>query len=127
LVFKQTSVPLDIIQTYSHQNLQNTALKSFLPLFRSLAKVPKITNASPLNMGLLTTAGSMGWHPASPELKGFMKSLAGRVKERAEEQGLEGVKLEDVAVSFGMRGFGDDAEGLPVVVGCNTLDQVGFV
>ncbi|KAJ9108058.1 hypothetical protein QFC20_003627 [Naganishia adeliensis] len=108
LVLHNSKEPVDIIQTYSHQNLQNTGLTAYLTEFQNRAKVQTVMNASPLNMGLLTTSGPPAWHPASPELRQAMQR--GRLK------------IEDLALSFGMRDFGADSP--PVVVGCSTLAQV---
>jgi D-arabinose 1-dehydrogenase len=97
-----------------------------LPEFQNRAKVQTVMNASPLNMGLLTTSGPPAWHPSSPELR----QCIDEAKEIVRASGLmvgEGgaqrpVKIEDLAVSFGMRDVGTDSP--PVVVGCSTLDQV---
>jgi D-arabinose 1-dehydrogenase len=121
--------PVDIIQTYSHQNLQNTGLSAYLPEFKTRAKVGTVMNASPLNMGLLTTAGPPDWHPAPKELR----ECVNEAKEMVKASGVKvmggevqrAVKLEDLAVSFGMRGLGNgQGSAPPVVVGCGTLDQV---
>jgi len=115
--------PLDIIQTYSHQNLQNTALSAYLPHFHA-AGVHHIANASPLNMGMLTTRGMPGWHPAM-SVPGLVEATE-RAKRTVREQG-GGLKIEDVAVAFGMKeleGAGGEKWRCPVVVGCSDLEQV---
>lgn len=124
LVLHHSKEPVDIIQTYSHQNLQNTGLSAYLTEFKTRAKVQTVMNASPLNMGLLTTSGPPTWHPASPELR----QCAIEAKEIVKASGLtvgdgKPAKIEDLAVSFGMRDL-DHGETPPVVVGCSTLDQV---
>jgi D-arabinose 1-dehydrogenase len=131
MILEQTGRPLDIIQTYSHANLQNNTLPAFVPHFEGVAKVPIVMNASPLNMGLLTTAGGPEWHPAPLGMKACTRGLAGETPSRAQELGLDNVKIEDVAVSFGMREFDvKDGTGenvtrsLPVVVGVTSLEQV---
>lgn len=131
MVLEQTGQPLDIIQTYSHANLQNNTLPAFLPHFENVAKVPIVMNASPLNMGLLTTGGGPEWHPAPPGMKECTQGLAKEIPGRAQELGLENIKIEDVAVSYGIREFDvKDGTGqnvkrsLPVVVGVTTLEQV---
>lgn len=120
--------PLDMIQSYSHQNLQNATLAEFLPHFRERAKVSVIANASPLNMGLLTSAGPPQWHGArvKPELISSVSKANEMVqKETADLKGGP-KKIEDLAVSFGMRDLeGSEGEALPVVVGCGNLEQVG--
>ena len=131
MVLEQTGQPLDIIQTYSHANLQNNTLPAFLPHFEGVAKIPIVMNASPLNMGLLTTAGAPDWHPAPQGMKECTRSLAKDIPERAKEEGLEDIKIEDFSVSFGMREFevkqgqGEvTTRSLPVVVGVTSLEQV---
>lgn len=112
-----------MIQTYSHQNLQNSTLELFLPHFHDRAKLKHVANASPLNMGMLTTRGMPPWHPARrvPELvKGTESAL-----QVAQDQG---AKFEDAAVRFGMRDL-RGCEGYarpPVVVGCADLSQVSI-
>ncbi|KAI5451161.1 hypothetical protein NCC49_002037 [Naganishia albida] len=126
LVLHEFKEPVDIIQTYSHQNLQNAGLSAYLPEFQNRAQVQTVMNASPLNMGLLTTSGPPAWHPASPELRQCMDEAKEIVKASGlmvgEGDARRPVKIEDLAVSFGMRDVGADSP--PVVVGCATLDQV---
>ena len=64
-------------------------------------------------------------------MKECTQGLAKETPGRAQELGLENIKIEDVAVSFGMREFdvkdgtGENAKtSLPVVVGVTTLEQV---
>ncbi|KAJ9107741.1 hypothetical protein QFC21_001202 [Naganishia friedmannii] len=122
--------PVDIIQTYSHQNLQNTGFSAYLPEFRTRAKVGTVMNASPLNMGLLTTSGPPDWHPAPKELRECVDEAKEIVKASGVTVGQgevqRSVKIEDLAVSFGMRDLANKVEGSapPVVVGCGTLSQV---
>lgn len=118
--------PVDIIQTYSHQNLQNSGLSAYLSEFRTRAGVQTVMNASPLNMGLLTTQGPPAWHPASPELRRAVDEAKEIVRDSGLSVAGRPVKMEDVAVSFGMRDVGAGPTP-PVVVGVATLDQVGNV
>ena len=83
-------------------------------------------NASPLNMGLLTTQGPPAWHPASPELRRAVDEAKEIVRDSGLSVAGRPVKMEDVAVSFGMRDVGAGPTP-PVVVGVATLDQVGNV
>ena len=80
-------------------------------------------NASPLNMGLLTTQGPPTWHPASPELRRAVDEAKEVVADSRLTIASRPVKIEDVAVSFGMRDVGSGPTP-PVVVGVATLDQV---
>ena len=128
MILKQTGEPLDIIQTYSHANLQNYTLPEFLPYYNDVAKVPIVMNASPLNMGQLTTGGGPDWHPAPQGMKQCARQLAEDIPKWAEQEGLKDIKIEDLAVSFGMREFEvqgrQNVVSAPVVVGCLSLDQV---
>jgi L-galactose dehydrogenase len=61
------AVPLDVILSYCHGELNDTALAE------AVASLEKqgvgIISASPLGMGLLSTLGPPAWHPAPPTLK----------------------------------------------------------
>lgn len=83
-------------------------------------------NASPYNMGLLTTAGPPAWHPASPELRRCIDEAKEIVRESGVTVASRPVKMEDLAVSFGMRDVGAGPTP-PVVVGVSTLDQVSWL
>lgn len=131
MILEQTGQPLDIIQTYSHANLQNNTLPAFLPHFENVAKVPIVMNASPLNMRLLTKTGAPQWHPAPEGMQECTRGLARDIPERAKNEGLADVGIEDLAVSFGMREFETkDSQGVsitrsaPVVVGVSSLEEV---
>jgi D-arabinose 1-dehydrogenase len=60
---------VDIILSYSHLNLQNSTLVNFVRPLIERAHVKQLITASPFNMGLLTNAPPVPWHPASAELK----------------------------------------------------------
>src|SRR5581483_5729477 len=59
--------PLDVILSYCHYNLQNSALADLIPFLKS--KGVGILNAAPTAMGLLTKQGPQPWHLAQPEIK----------------------------------------------------------
>lgn len=62
--------PVDIVQSYGHANLQNTALieEGWLRRFREEAGVDVTLNASPLNMKLLSGVEPGAFHPAPRDL-----------------------------------------------------------
>lgn len=60
--------PVDILLSYSHLCLQNSALMEFTPHFYARAKVGQLISASPLCMGLLTPKPP-SWHPAPRQLR----------------------------------------------------------
>ncbi|KAH8830617.1 Aldo/keto reductase family-domain-containing protein [Flagelloscypha sp. PMI_526] len=101
----------DVIMSYSHLNLQNRSLLSFLPAFRDTAKIPTILSASPLNMGLLTPSIPT-WHPAPEELRATMEAF------QKEWNG----NLPELALMFGMETCSKN--GLPLVVGLSNVKEV---
>ena len=107
--------PLDIILSYSHLSLQNDALKAFSQLFYERAKVQQVIAASPLSMGLLTTAPPP-WHPAPKDLQLIANKEAGRVS--ASWAG----GLPNLALGYAMRHSID--VGMPLAVGFSTLREV---
>lgn len=80
----------------------------------------QIVSASPLAMGLLTTSGGPDWHPAKnyPEVSDATRTAVELCKEK-------GMKLEDVALSFGYRPLRQpDGRRVPIVVGCKDLQEI---
>ncbi|KAH9816089.1 NADP-dependent oxidoreductase domain-containing protein [Melampsora americana] len=113
--------PLDILMSYSHYNLQNRSLLSFLPLFHQ-SGIHQIINASPFSMGLLTTIGPQAWHPAPDELK----SLCHKISQMCEEE--YQIRLEKVALRFGIRKKSRNQESLKlmdsIVIGFSSVKEV---
>ncbi|QGQ95288.1 aldo/keto reductase [Paenibacillus psychroresistens] len=68
-VFEKTLsvTDVDVILSYCHYSLNDTALLDLLPLLE--AKQVGLMNASPLSMGLLNGRDIAAWHPASEEIK----------------------------------------------------------
>lgn len=64
----------DIVLSYCHYSLNDTALLGLLPLLEE--RGVGLVNASPLSMGLLGTRGTPEWHPASPRLKAACRRAA---------------------------------------------------
>lgn len=60
-------VDVDVILSYCHYSMNDTALLDLLPLLE--AKQIGLMNASPLSMGLLNGREIAAWHPASEEIK----------------------------------------------------------
>jgi L-galactose dehydrogenase len=77
-VLSQT--PVDVVLSYCHYTLNNTALSGILPLFEKHGV--GVINASPLAMGLLTDQGPPDWHPAGAEIKETCAVAARMCRER---------------------------------------------
>jgi D-arabinose 1-dehydrogenase len=98
LVLKETGEPLDIVQSYCHQTLQNTRLNRAVARRFKEAGVKLVPNASPLGMGLMRSqgvpVGDMGdFHPSSPGLREACMEAA-KICEAQDE------RLETVALRF---------------------------
>jgi D-arabinose 1-dehydrogenase len=119
---KAHSVPLDIIQTFAHQSIQNRSLQlGYLSAFEKEGNVGIVTNAAPLAMGILTSGGGPEWHPVNEEdgdLKRALREVVGYCEEK-------GTKLEIVASEFGYKklNMGNGRE-VPVVIGCKNVEEV---
>lgn len=106
--------PLDVLLSYSHLTLQNSAFAAYAPHLRARARVAQLLTASPLNMGLLTPTPPQ-WHPAPPELKD-------RVARAAQAcEGWDG-GLVNIAVGFGYRAAAE--LGVPMVAGLSYPREV---
>ncbi|TXT11113.1 hypothetical protein VHUM_01864 [Vanrija humicola] len=121
LVLHATGRPLDLVQSYSHQTLQNSALgDGYLAALNADARVGQVVNAAPLSMGLLTRSGGPEWHPARKVPK-----LHPAVAEAADLAAAHGTSIEAVAIAFGYKELRQaDGKVVPVVIGCTTLPQL---
>ncbi|KAI0029535.1 Aldo/keto reductase [Vararia minispora EC-137] len=108
--------PLDAVLSYSQLNLQNASLLTFAPALRTRAKVAHVLTASPLNMGLLTSA-IPPWHPAPPA----MQDAAGAAVQRCTD--FPG-GLPAVAIGWAVRAAEKGEETMPTVVGLSRLEEV---
>lgn len=121
LALQLTGTPIDIVQSYGHQTVQNSTLsQGYLSALSDRARVRQVVSAAPLSMGLLTPAGGPEWHPARtyPDL---MDATA-RASRLCEQRG---TTLVDVALSYGYRPiYQSDGTRVPVVVGCTDLAQL---
>lgn len=107
-----TQFPVDVILSYSRYNLTDTSLNDVISDSMIEGKIGLI-NASPLNMGLLTSRGVPAWHPA-PEIVVERVLKATRIcRER-------NTSIEQVALRFALD------NGLPstTLVGMNKLEYV---
>lgn len=84
---------LDVILSYCHYSLNDTALEGLLPYQQS--KGVGIINASPLSMGLLSNRPAPDWHPASEQIKNTCAKAAAYCKE-------QGVDIAQLAIQFGV-------------------------
>lgn len=89
-----TKFHVDTILSYARFNFHDTSLNDYVPHFA--ANNVGIINASPVAMGLFTTAGPPKWHAASPDVK-----IAAR-KASSVAQTL-GTTLENASLGFSLR------------------------
>ena len=82
---------VDVILSYCHLNLNDTALVSLLPLLSE--RGIGVIHAAPLGMGLLTRAGPPPWHPAPEPIRAACRAAV----ELAAEHGRD---LAEVALRF---------------------------
>lgn len=108
--------PLDVLLSYCHLSLQNSAYIPYAAALRERAKIGQLLTASPLCMGLLTP-NPPDWHPSSPELK----EAARRANQLCIDEGwVSG--LPHLAVGYGFK-KGQELD-LPVVVGLSNPKEV---
>ena len=97
--------PLDVILSYSNHTLQCDLLTGYREMrfaakprgARGNWKPPKLINASPLSMGLLTDRDPPPWHPANQDIKDACKELSKQLQSR-------GSSLATTALRYGIRG-----------------------
>jgi aryl-alcohol dehydrogenase-like predicted oxidoreductase len=111
--------PLDLVQTYGQQTVQNPSLEVYLPEFKK-AGVRQIMNAAPLSMGILTTGGGPDWHPVNVA-KGPVYDACREASQLCQDQG---TSIEEVAVNFAYKGLKDGDRDIPVVIGCKVIDEL---
>ncbi|WIA18414.1 hypothetical protein OEZ85_009874 [Tetradesmus obliquus] len=85
---------VDVILSYCHYSLNDTALQDAIPYFQE--KQAGIISASPLSMGLLTQQGPPEWHPAPAELKEAAAAAAACCRD-------QGVDLAKLALQFAVK------------------------
>lgn len=102
---------VDVVLSYCHYSLNDTALQELLPYLKS--KGVGILNASPLSMGLLTESGPPSWHPASKELQSACAAAAIHCKEKRKN-------ISKLALQFAL----DNQDISITLVGMNSAQQV---
>ena len=105
--------PLDVLLSYSHLCLQNSTFLEFIPHFYKRAKVGQLLAASPMSMGLLTSAPP-SWHPAPLRLRTAVVD--------ASNTWARG--LPDLAMGYSIRHTNSVEEPLPLVVGFSSPEEV---
>ncbi len=78
---------LDVILSYCHYSLNDTALLGLLPLLEKQGT--GLINASPLSMGLLSNRDVPDWHPAGEDIRAACR----RAAEHCRSKGTDIVKL----------------------------------
>jgi len=105
--------PLDVLLSYSHLCLQNSTFLEFIPHFYKRAKVGQLLAASPMSMGLLTSAPP-SWHPAPLRLR----------KAAVDASDTWAGGLPDLAMGYAIRHTMSVEEPLPLVVGFSSPKEV---
>jgi L-galactose dehydrogenase len=84
-VFEKTLAvtDVDVILSYCHYSLNDSALLDLLPLLE--AKQVGLMNASPLSMGLLNGRDIAAWHPATEEIKNACLKAAAHCASKGAE------------------------------------------
>jgi len=92
-IFRQVldRTALDVILSYNHYTLQNTALAGLVPYLK--AKGVGIMNAAPFSARLLTNQPLPAWHKATPEVRA-------RCRQAAEHCTRRGVDIAQLALQF---------------------------
>lgn len=122
LIREQTGEGIDVLQSYSHQTLLNSALADRYVVEFEKAGVKQVVNAAPLSMGILTTQGGPDWHPFRYESGGKIFEATREASRLCQERG---TTLEAVASDFGYRPVHHSNGNLvPVVIGCKDLSEV---
>jgi L-galactose dehydrogenase len=84
-------VTTDVVLSYCHYALNDTALADHLAFFQS--KSIAVINASPLSMGLLSARGAPDWHPAPAVVRRACADAAALCQSR-------GTSIESLAIQF---------------------------
>jgi L-galactose dehydrogenase len=87
------AVPIDVVLSYCHFGLNDTALLEMVPMLKS--RGVGIINASPLGMGLLSTREMPNWHLAPAELKEICARAAAHCRAR-------GASIEKLAIQYAL-------------------------
>ncbi|WVW85973.1 hypothetical protein I302_108011 [Kwoniella bestiolae CBS 10118] len=121
LTYQTSGKGLDVLQTYSHQTIQNSSLsQGYLEAFTEKAHVGQVVSAAPLSMGLLTPSGGPKWHPARSYEK--LYETTRKVSEKCQAHG---ENIVDVSLRYGYRPITQkDGKKIPIVIGCTELEQL---
>ncbi|KAM0826225.1 hypothetical protein ACQ4PT_069020 [Festuca glaucescens] len=102
---------LDLVLSYCHYGINDTALLDSLPYLKS--KGVGVITASPLAMGLLTDNGPPEWHPAPEQLKLACRGAAEHCRKK-------GKPITKLAMKYSLM----NNEISTVLVGMNSPEQV---
>ncbi|KAH7373342.1 hypothetical protein KP509_17G051000 [Ceratopteris richardii] len=102
---------IDVVLSYCHYCLNDTALEDLIPYLKS--KGVGIINASPLSMGLLTEAGPPSWHPAPIALQSACLEAVDYCKRK-------GRNISELALQFALQ----NEDISTTLIGMNSVEQV---
>ncbi|XP_039279100.1 L-galactose dehydrogenase [Nilaparvata lugens] len=80
---EKSSVPIDVVLSYSRELVFDHTLQEFIPFFQQNGM--GIVNAALTGMGLLTKKGPPAWHPADSKLKELCRQAAIYADERGTD------------------------------------------
>lgn len=93
-MIENSPVPIDTCLSYCHYSMNDTSLLSdLLPFLKK--KGIALINASAISMGLLSSRGPPGWHPATAQIKETCKAACDYCNEK-------GVDLSKLALHFSL-------------------------
>jgi D-arabinose 1-dehydrogenase len=108
--------PPDVIESYSHFNLQNHAFEAFAPLLFE-SGVKQLLTASPLNMGYLSDR-TPDWHPAGVEMMGLKNTrLLGMCKSWHGG-------LPNIAIGYALGQKSGVMANIPTIAGFSRTSEV---
>ena len=121
LLAQKAGIKIDIVQTYAQQTIINPSLTGGYLASFAQAGVDKVTNAAPLAMGILTTAGGPEWHPTNRE-RGPSFEACREASALCQEKG---TSIEAVSLGFGMKALSTPSGAdIPVVIGCKSIQEI---
>ncbi|KAG9034063.1 hypothetical protein FRB95_013832 [Tulasnella sp. JGI-2019a] len=123
MFLKKTGKPIDILLSFSHYDIQNSAFAAYYPVLTGRAQIERVLTASPFSMGLLTP-NPPPWHPAPPDLTASVN----RVKAWTTNPNGWPDGIANLALGWAMRRegavMGAEGKDVPIVIGWSTPKEI---